>query len=285
MKLLSICIPTFNRCELLGRLLEQLKIEAAPVWNEVEIVVSDNCSTDETFEVCGRFLDLIVYHRNNTNIGAARNMVNLVRSLANGQYCLVIGDDDAFEVGALRFIVDILKSNSGVKYFFLNHTYMPMHDRVRVMGGKSHELGLRVLCDDRENKMIEKWEYIIRTCNFAGLYTSIVSHLAHRDLWKSGDIDLTSGHDFDAFDTTFPHLKILADQVLGRSVGYIGLPLIHLGIGAQEWFSDHWKKILSTHVLEFARRMMENGCEKALIDRYVNLISIEIGNVNTINSQ
>ena len=45
--LLSICIPTYNRAELLRDNLEHI-VSDPDFDDEVEIVISDHCSTDET---------------------------------------------------------------------------------------------------------------------------------------------------------------------------------------------------------------------------------------------
>ena len=71
--LLSICIPTRNRAAFLYRTLRS--ITETPVFqngNEVEVVVSDNASTDATEEIVKIFTEKygnkIVYSRNDENI-------------------------------------------------------------------------------------------------------------------------------------------------------------------------------------------------------------------------
>ena len=49
--LLSICIPTYNRAELLRSALLSLVPQVKESGGEVELVVSDNCSTDDTRRV------------------------------------------------------------------------------------------------------------------------------------------------------------------------------------------------------------------------------------------
>jgi abequosyltransferase len=49
---LSICIPTYNRAGLLKDLLECLSVQlTTDISEKVEVVISDNCSTDRTKEV------------------------------------------------------------------------------------------------------------------------------------------------------------------------------------------------------------------------------------------
>ena len=63
MKKLSICIPTFNRGDFLKRLLvDILENERS---HEVEIVISDNASTDNTDEVVEFFKDKFCYSNMN----------------------------------------------------------------------------------------------------------------------------------------------------------------------------------------------------------------------------
>lgn len=51
--LLSICIPTYNRAKTLDKTLLTLTgQDFFNVSDDVEIVISDNCSTDDTGEIC-----------------------------------------------------------------------------------------------------------------------------------------------------------------------------------------------------------------------------------------
>ena len=60
--LLSICIPTFNRAELLKNTLTSIYSQKAN-HSDFEVVISDNCSTDHTEEVVFEFLN----NHNNIN--------------------------------------------------------------------------------------------------------------------------------------------------------------------------------------------------------------------------
>lgn len=64
--LLSLCIPTYNRAEILAQCLER-HMEAIDDERDIEIVISDNASTDNTREVVADFIERhgdirIVYH-------------------------------------------------------------------------------------------------------------------------------------------------------------------------------------------------------------------------------
>ncbi|MFH1968367.1 MAG: glycosyltransferase family 2 protein [bacterium] len=124
-KLLSICIPTFNRVELLKynlkSITDQFDIEPS-LKNVVEIVISDNASSDDTKKMVVSFSEKyenIIYHRNETNIGFDRNLNNVV-NLANGKYCLTLGDDDALFPNSLSLLIKKIL-NTYVPYYLVGH--------------------------------------------------------------------------------------------------------------------------------------------------------------------
>ena len=54
--LVSICIPTYNRDEYLEKTIESIIRCSEFMAGYVELVVSDNASTDKTEEVCKRYI-------------------------------------------------------------------------------------------------------------------------------------------------------------------------------------------------------------------------------------
>ena len=72
--LLSICIPTYNRCDKVLALLRFLssELENNVFVNDIEIIVSDNCSTDDTKDRVLQFTEgsnFFIYHGNQSNLG------------------------------------------------------------------------------------------------------------------------------------------------------------------------------------------------------------------------
>ena len=86
----TIGIPTFNRAELLSIAIEAALSQSYP---ELEIIVSDNASTDETPTVVRQFGDRVRYVRNESNIGAVANF-RKVAELATGEFFSWLQDDD-----------------------------------------------------------------------------------------------------------------------------------------------------------------------------------------------
>jgi abequosyltransferase len=107
--LLSICIPTFNREAYLKECLESLKRS----WSfDVEIVISDNASTDGTLTVLEDYARQLPlrWQQQPTNLGFDRNCASVV-SMARGRYCWLLGSDDCISAGALEQIMGQLRQH------------------------------------------------------------------------------------------------------------------------------------------------------------------------------
>jgi hypothetical protein len=86
----TIGIPTYNRANFLGKTLDSACNQTE---HDVEILVSDDASTDLTPEVVRSYGDRVRYHRNAENIGMWPNFVRLAE-LASGEYFSWLQDDD-----------------------------------------------------------------------------------------------------------------------------------------------------------------------------------------------
>jgi glycosyltransferase involved in cell wall biosynthesis len=140
--LLTIAIPTFNRAAWLDLCLSQLVKQAAPLGQQVEILVSNNNSTDNTEAIINKYVSSgtsITYIRNAENIGSDRNLLQCFKR-SSGKYVLVMGDDDVILDGALGKIVSILeKGEYGVvflnSYGFTND-FLAERPKARTKGHK-----------------------------------------------------------------------------------------------------------------------------------------------------
>ena len=112
--LLTIAIPTWNRSPYLALTLEQLSRELNRVdENSVEVLVSDNCSTDNTPHVVEAHTSPelpLRYVRNAENIGSDGNTAQCF-NLARGKYVLILGDDDLLFDGTLASLCSHLQAN------------------------------------------------------------------------------------------------------------------------------------------------------------------------------
>lgn len=90
--------------------IERLKSCPQEILDKMEIIISDNCSTDDTQEIVQIAIKngfVCRYIRNETNLGMDGNFVSCFRK-ANGRYVWLLGDDDTIIVDSLVKIVEIL---------------------------------------------------------------------------------------------------------------------------------------------------------------------------------
>jgi abequosyltransferase len=114
MPLLTIAIPTFNRAVHLKRLLDALLPMTEGLGDRVELLVSDNASTDETPQVltdAERVWPGLQVQRNATNIGGDGNIARSFQR-ARGTYVWIMGDDDIPKVGFLPVLLDLLEHDA-----------------------------------------------------------------------------------------------------------------------------------------------------------------------------
>lgn len=91
--LVTIAIPTFNRIELLKRAVGSVLMQN---YKNLEIIVSDNNSSDGTCEYLKSILDpRVKFYLGDRNIGMVLNWDRCLK-MASGEYFILMSDDDAF---------------------------------------------------------------------------------------------------------------------------------------------------------------------------------------------
>ena len=108
--LVSIGIPTYNSN---GKLLKALLSVWEQDYPNIEIIVSDNSSTDNTEQLCAGLKEYFVpikYYRQPKNIGVVPNFDFVMRH-ASGEFFMWLSDDDTLEPGILMKYVNFLIEN------------------------------------------------------------------------------------------------------------------------------------------------------------------------------
>lgn len=121
--LVSICIPTYNRAECLKETLSSIVCQEEFKDGYVEVVVSDNASTDNTEQVGSSYekkYSGIHYYRNKKNI-LGENLP-LVLSRASGKLRKLNNDTAVLLPGSLKYLCEIEKKyeNDRPVIFFSN---------------------------------------------------------------------------------------------------------------------------------------------------------------------
>lgn len=107
-KLVSIGMPAYNGAKFMRNALDTL---LAQEYRSFELIISDNCSSDGTWEISKEYAardSRIILTRNHKNIGMAQNFLKVLR-MARGQYFMWAQVDDFWEpdfVGVLVMELD-----------------------------------------------------------------------------------------------------------------------------------------------------------------------------------
>lgn len=125
--LLSICIPTFNRADTLKTVLQRF-VSDPDFDEEVEIIISDNCSTDDTEAEISKMASVypnVKYYRNAENVRDQNFYLALSRG--TGRYRKLLNDYLTFKSGGLKLMKDYVRQyeNQDVNLFFYSSLRSP----------------------------------------------------------------------------------------------------------------------------------------------------------------
>ncbi len=109
----SVGLPVYNGERFVGETIESI---LAQTYEDFELIICDNASTDRTEAVCRGYAAAdrrVHYLRNATNLGAAKNY-NLTVNLASGEYFKWAAADDLIAPQYLEECVKVLDANPDV---------------------------------------------------------------------------------------------------------------------------------------------------------------------------
>ena len=118
MTLLTVAIPTYNGAKTIKVSLEKLIL----VKNKfpIEVIVSDNNSTDNTAAIVKSFKE-VKYYKNNRNEGFNYNC-HLCVKRSEGHYVWLLSDNDTFNINCFKNIYYFLSKNKDLVTLFLNYS-------------------------------------------------------------------------------------------------------------------------------------------------------------------
>lgn len=196
---LSICIPTYNRGAFIGQTIESIICQAT---DDVEVIISDNASTDNTEEVVREYqqrFPRIIYFRWEKNMGADRNYLKVIE-LANGEYCWFMGSDDRVEAGGIAAVLEALKKYPGLAGITLNRNAynVDMSQKIpdRPPAGKLDHDKLFKSCD----------EFFPILGHYIGY---IPAQLVNRELWN----EAVRANDPTPYFNAYVHIYVIANMM------------------------------------------------------------------------
>lgn len=120
----SIGLPVYNGENYLGEALDSILAQS---FEDFELIISDNASTDATAQICREYAAKdrrIRYYRNNTNVGAAKNF-NRVFELSSGEYFKWASHDDVLAPDFILKCTQVLDRDPSV---------ILCHSRTKIIG-------------------------------------------------------------------------------------------------------------------------------------------------------
>jgi glycosyltransferase involved in cell wall biosynthesis len=219
---LSICIATYNRADVIGQTLDSI---ISQIRDEVEIIVVDGASTDDTAVVMQQYQErcpALRYHRLPVKGGVDRDYCHAV-SFATGDYCWLLTDDDIVKPGAINTILGLLPSKYSL--IVLN---AEVWDRTLINQLERKHLHIdvdtRYQCSSHEKLFIETITYL----SFIGAV------VIDRALWNERIKEPYIG-------TEFIHVGIIFQKELPLGAFTVAEPCIIIRYGNAQWSPRHFE--------------------------------------------
>lgn len=176
---LSICIPVCNFGAFIGATLDSIIAQAK---DDIEIVIVDGASTDNTTEVVQQYQKLfprLHYHRLDKKGGIDRDMAKSIE-FATGEYCWLFSGDDIMLPGALARVLD--RMSSGVDLLLcesmlcdFNMQPIIKHDMLAAADDEVFDLG----------NSAERLRYFQLAQNTAAFFSFCGALVFKRSVWNS----------------------------------------------------------------------------------------------------
>ena len=127
--LVSIIMPSYNTGRFIKETIESVLAQSYPTW---ELIIVDDCSTDDTDDVVRQYLadKRIRYIKNDTNSGAAVSRNRALRE-AKGKWIAFLDSDDLWEADKLQKQILFMKDND---YHFSYTNYVEIDEESKVNG-------------------------------------------------------------------------------------------------------------------------------------------------------
>jgi glycosyltransferase involved in cell wall biosynthesis len=233
---LSIGIPTFNRAKLLRVALEAIFPQTEPYRGQVEVLISDNASDDDTKTVIDDFEGEFSFRRfrNTSNLGPVRNMLKLATEYATGAFVWLLGDDDLLTPGAVGIVLESLRNNPDLDSFYLNFRCAQFDDHwpESAVGGYDGAFD-RYANADLRNRRVEHWHELIRAESWMG--TQVYVHVVRRTVWQEYFHDRAVGETYSHPRWTWPHTVMIAETLADAPSLYVGHPVLTIFDQSQSW--------------------------------------------------
>ena len=151
----SVCIPSYNYEAFIS---EAIRSVLSQTYKNIELIVIDDCSSDNTEEIVNKYLGIdkrLRFYKNKKNVGMAANW-NLCLQNARGKYAKILCADDVLEPDCIE---------KCVKVFLDNPTVSVVSSARLLIDKDSFPVGVRSFSEKYE---LMTGTSVIKKCFFAG---------------------------------------------------------------------------------------------------------------------
>jgi glycosyltransferase involved in cell wall biosynthesis len=212
--ILTIAIPTYNGASTLQETLDSVVTQLQP---GVDILISDNASTDGTAEIVSRYQSIysqIHYRCNDENLGADRNFDLAIRK-ASGEFVWLFSDDDLMGLGAINAVLEALNHHPELGALFVNYAvYSP--DK-KCLNPRASAI--------EEDRFFKDGESFLSVVTIGPIFCS--SNIVRRSLWESADISRFIG-------SNWVHYGVISSVIRNIPAYCIAHPYVRL-ISRAKW--------------------------------------------------
>ena len=143
-KLVSIVLPVYNGAKYLRESIDSVISQTYKNW---ELIIVDDCSTDETADISKEYAQKdsrIRYFHNDINLRLPRNL-NKGFSLAKGDYLTWTSDDNSYKPEAIEKLVNALETDQEAQFVYAS---------CRIIDEKGEEFEFIIVNKNGENVIV-----------------------------------------------------------------------------------------------------------------------------------
>jgi len=173
MKILTIAIPTFNRCDSLKLNLSRLinEIKKNNLKEKINIIVGNNGSTDKTYKLISYLKEkysFFSFYSNKKNLGYPANVFKIIQKSPKSKYLWLVSDDDFLKDGGLKKIVNYLEKYTP-DVLYLNYQTVNTYLNKKIKFEKVKSLIMPTL-SIKKNTYIKSRSYFFKFLKDLGFY-------------------------------------------------------------------------------------------------------------------
>lgn len=220
--LVSVCIPVYNGEKYIKYTIDSVLKQT---YKNIEIIISDNCSTDNTVKIIESYDDKrIKLFKNQNNIGVLRNSNRCVQ-LSSGDYIKFVYADDIIHENTIEEMVTVMEANPEISLSSVNFCHIDKENNIisksilKLDSGRYEGTlffkqlvinGNIIGCPS--GVMIRKHKL-----NITGLFSDELRYMADYDMW----IRLCKVGDYYFINKDYMYFRIQSESLTNHNIASI----------------------------------------------------------------